>query len=1004
MQKSLLYILLSLWIISPSIAQDKCGTVKFNEQIYQFKESETHTKGFEDWINKKIQTKRLQQNNAFILADEVLTIPVVVHIVHQGEAVGIGSNIPDEQILAQIATLNEDFRRNNADASDTPSDFIGVAADTRIEFVLAKQDPEGLPTSGILRTQGSRESYGISNALELANESAWPAEDYLNIWVTNLTGDTIGFAQFPLSNLDGLNHNDNNDLVSYGLTDGVYSDYEYFGTGFNAADFSKGRTVTHETGHWLGLRHVWGDGGCSVDDYCDDTPAQSSSSSGCPIHPELSCSSNDMFQNYMDYTDDVCMNLFTTDQKNRMRVILENSPRRESLLTSKAKDEPIQVDNDLGIVSILSPAVSSCETSFTPALLVRNYGTNTITDFTIDFTFGEETVDVPPFEHTLEPLGLLEIELPDIGLASRSEDFTFKVTSVNNTTDGNQDNDCQWATILFPVKQNIPILENFTGAVDSNQTDWNISNETNASSWFYTTANNGDNTNECAVLNYFGSDPNRLGERDFLTSPVLNLTGIASVDLSFKMAFSNHPDFTHDGLAVIISTDCGTTFPIENLVYERWANDLTTTNSSNTNYTPSGIGDWKEININFGEFINEESVVIGIVGSNGSGNNMYIDDIQITTDNILDHDISIESVDNIPISSCINSFQAQVNVRNLGFQNLTQFTLSYDLGGNSVTEVYNGLDILPGKTTGFIIKHEQLLFEDGTVNYEISLPNGETDLDPRNNEMSLNYVLDDSEEDTPFKIYFASDDEVRGWTTLRRDNPSDWKYKLIELNRVLYIDNTKIEIDAGTVNYFTSPSLNVNSEEATLQFDVAYAYQSGFNDRLQVLASTNCGLMFDHIVYDKNGVNLSTSENGEIWEPTTEDDWRRESIDLSEFAYETNLRLSFAFTSQKGNNIYLDNMEMYHTTDPDTIDLSSKLRVFPNPVVDDLNIKFNYRSKQDLTVRIVSMSGKTIYEEKIENILNQIHTIRGLAGLSGLYVLNVYNSNISDSQKIMIVR
>jgi hypothetical protein len=266
---------------------------------------------------------------------KIYRIPVVVHVIHFGEPVGQGPNIADAQIFEQMEILNEDFRRRNADTVHTPPFFKNVAADARIEFVLAKEDPEGLPTNGIVRVDAS-------NAKEDHTKlSYWPAEDYMNVWVMDMGRAApyfAGSAQFPVSSLPGL-ENASDDR----LTDGVLVNYKFFGRGYETWDFSEGRTLTHEAGHFLGLLHTWGPG-CLYNDYCEDTPGSGAASYSCNETPACDGPFRVMFENFMDYSSDVCMNMFTRNQVARMHTVLEHSPRRLSLLTSHGlgpEDKPL---------------------------------------------------------------------------------------------------------------------------------------------------------------------------------------------------------------------------------------------------------------------------------------------------------------------------------------------------------------------------------------------------------------------------------------------------------------------------------------------------------------------------------------------------------------------------------------------------------------------------------------------------------------------------------------
>lgn len=274
-------------------------------------------------------TQRFLKNPQNRAVNGVITIPVVVHVVYNNST----ENISDAQIQTQIDVLNDDFRRLNADADGTWSQ----AADSEIEFCMATVDPSGNATNGITRTSTSVSAFGTNDQVKFSSQGgkdAWPADDYLNVWVCDISGGILGYAQFPGGNP---------------ATDGVVCDYQYFGTiGTATAPFNLGRTMTHEVGHYLNLRHIWGDGGCSVDDFVSDTPTSDGPNYGCAPNT-VSCGTTDMVQNYMDYSDDGCMNLFTQGQRDRMRALFDTGGARESLLTSTACGPPADPTCDDGI-------------------------------------------------------------------------------------------------------------------------------------------------------------------------------------------------------------------------------------------------------------------------------------------------------------------------------------------------------------------------------------------------------------------------------------------------------------------------------------------------------------------------------------------------------------------------------------------------------------------------------------------------------------------------------
>ena len=232
----------------------------------------------------------------------VVTIPVYVHVIYSNSA----QNISSTQINSQIAVLNNDFRKSNSDSNQVPSLFSGVAADSEIEFTLANT----------FRYADSRSSWGTNDAMKVAYPPVTP-QTHLNIWVCNIGGGILGYAQFP---------------GGPSSTDGVVISPQYFGTtGYVSAPFDKGRTATHEVGHYLNLRHIWGDGRCNRDDYVSDTPSSDRPNYGCPSFPTNHCNSTDMTMNYMDYTDDACMYMFSEGQKERMRTIFQSGGPREAM-------------------------------------------------------------------------------------------------------------------------------------------------------------------------------------------------------------------------------------------------------------------------------------------------------------------------------------------------------------------------------------------------------------------------------------------------------------------------------------------------------------------------------------------------------------------------------------------------------------------------------------------------------------------------------------------------
>ena len=231
------------------------------------------------------------------------TIPVIINILENSSG-----DVTQAQINSQIDILNEDFNNNNPNTSGAPSEFAGLVANCDIKYVLA----------GVNRKNSSKSSWGTNDAMKLSSQGGIDVTDpsvNLNIWVCNIGGGILGYAQFPGGS---------------STTDGVVIGMDYFGV--TSGVYGDGRTATHEVGHWLNLRHIWGDGRCRQDDFVADTPSSDRYNGGCPTYPTVHCKSADMTMNYMDYVYDDCMYMFTDGQNDRMRALFASGGVRESFV------------------------------------------------------------------------------------------------------------------------------------------------------------------------------------------------------------------------------------------------------------------------------------------------------------------------------------------------------------------------------------------------------------------------------------------------------------------------------------------------------------------------------------------------------------------------------------------------------------------------------------------------------------------------------------------------
>lgn len=406
----------------------RCNSTPYNEYLRQNNPNRATIEEFEGWMSQ--QVKRFNEDESLKNNEEIYTIPIIFHIVHRpvdaSPAEG-STNILSDYVYAQIEQLNDDFRQEGLGMSMHPD-----AADVHIEFCAALYDPEGneLAEPGINRinpaTHNPPLGAGIYSIAEfddvVKRNTIWDPNQYCNFWSADLGGGVIlGYAQFPDAPcVEGVGAG-NGDAD----TDGVVCLYNTIGGEDKEApntNYALGRTGTHEIGHWLGLRHIWGDGDCTADDFVADTPNAGDSNGGCPAEFPNTCDDSesdyfngtnppDMMNNYMDYSNDICFDLFTNMQRTRMRLIMGDpdeecmgSPRRESLRFSQKCSPPApligfasksstQVENTACNARMISVPMSVMIAPQNDAIL-QITATGTATSGT-DYTMGTSTVTFP---------------------------------------------------------------------------------------------------------------------------------------------------------------------------------------------------------------------------------------------------------------------------------------------------------------------------------------------------------------------------------------------------------------------------------------------------------------------------------------------------------------------------------------------------------------------------------------------------------------------------------
>jgi len=547
----------------------------------------------------------------------MITVPVVFHIVLNNPAV-----VTNDQIQAQLDTLNKDYAGLNGDSVKIPSYFKTLFGKSGIQFCLARQTPSGEPTNGIERTTTSKTSFSNSDDgvkhVASGGADAWDPSSYFNVWICPLSNGILGYGTFP----GGGNDNEQ----------GVAIDYRAIPGGSYAA-YNGGKTLTHESGHYFNLYHIWGDDGgtCTGTDFVDDTPNQGTSNSVCPTGIKTdNCTTSGngiMYQNYMDYTYDDCLVMFTTQQADRMEAAL--LAYRPSLLISSGCQLPSLYNYDAQLRSVNQPAQRICTNTFAPAITIRNRGTQTLTSLQVTTVVDNASTNSFLWTGSLAPLAFTDITVNAVTVSAGNHVLKVYLSNPNNNADQNIVNDTLTINFLYypPVSA---LSESFEGSVFP-PVGWDIVNPDEGITWQL--ANGVAKTgNSSAMMNNFNYSVT--GQLDYLRMPGINIpAGTDSAFFSFQVAAAtftniNTSNNVWDTLEVLASTDCGNTFTS---LYKKWGSNLVTHTAPVTSSFVPTASEWRKDSINISNYSGTGNLLLAFRNTTATENNIYIDDVNLRT-------------------------------------------------------------------------------------------------------------------------------------------------------------------------------------------------------------------------------------------------------------------------------------------------------------------------------------------------------------------------------------
>ncbi len=888
---------------------EKCGTMEWLQGAFRRypdyqRQFEANNRMLAEFVNRKIEE---QKNNPQARTQSTIIIPVVFHVVLN--AAGQAS-ITDAMIQAQLDTLNRDFAGLNGDSTNIPAEFQAVRGHGNIQFCLAQRTPIDLPTNGIVRVTSNTASSGPGGNDPVKSTAAggsdpWDPTRFFNIWLCDASG-LLGYATFPPGAPGG------SPLAEQGVVVEAQSV-----PGGAAAPYNKGRTLTHEAGHYFNLYHIWGDSNCGNDQVAD-TPTQTNETFGCPSgNLAAGCGSPNppgrMYQNFMDYTDDGCMTMFTNGQNIRSEASI--TLFRASLLTSNGcTPPPPAAGNDSRISAILVPvngSTTGCPT-VTPVVTIQNLGSNTLTSATINVRLNGGGPITSNWTGSLaqgasQNVTLAPLALPSIGA------YTLQVhtTLPNGQVDAVASNDTATAAFSRIAASTLPAVNTFETSFLP--TGWsNVNPNSDALEWFrFSPAGGaaGGSTWAAAIDNYFYNVP---GSIDDIRTNVITTTGLLATDsiwVSFDLAHKNYPG-QNDRLQVVVSNDCGATF---NVIWEKAGAILATAGSSTGYYTSPAPGDWVNQRASIGQnLFGSGQIIVGIRNVNDWGNVIWVDNINI--DLKPRKDLASQAIVRPNLTEC-GPFAPSLTVRNNGGETITAFKTGYTVNNGAPVIQTHNITLVPGATTTVTFANITLPTGTNTIRLFCADPvsgNPGVDTETGNDTLTRTVLvppvlnnLTEGFEGTTFP--------PANWLRLNPNNDAiTWVRAAPGRNSGFsaFIDNWTFNT-FGRFDMLQTPGINTNNADSLIiSFDVAHRPYPGALDRLRVLLSSDCGNTFTS-VYNKSGATLGTgaATTANFVSPLASE-WRTERVAVGAPTLGASALIHFENLSDWGNNIFIDNINI----------------------------------------------------------------------------------------------
>lgn len=892
--------------------QRSCPTFELMEQAFQADPSARLRYA----RTQQLLEQQAQQNreNPQARVQAIITVPVVVHVMLPAAQQAL---VTDAIIQNQLDTLNFYYGGSpfNQDSLRVYEPFRTAYGRSEIRFCLAQRTPADLPTTGITRTETATIYDGTNTP---GNAIVWDPTKYLNIWVVNGGGSgLLGYSYTPGTWSPSDPHQ------------GFVNDYRAFGSGpgqssggYHFNEYNGGKTAVHEIGHYFNLAHTWGPNnsgnpGCTLTDGCADTPPTSGPFFGCPgsVPVTNACSPaapGVMWQNHMDYADDRCMLLFTKDQATRMMTAINTAPDRVGLITSNGcVAPPPAAGNDSRISAILSPANTSTTacSPIVPVVTIQNLGSNPLTSATINVRLNATTV-TQNWTGNLAQGQTANVTLNSLAVPTNGT-HTLKIytTLPNGLVDANPTNDTTTVEFTKIAPVSIPTSHDFETVFMPG--GWGVNNPDGATTWgWYIPGANSATATAMDNYTYEAYD-----EVDDIRTTVISTTGLLSNDsilVTWDLAHKNFPG-QNDKLQILVSNNCGASYTT---VWEKEGAGLATAGSTTAFYTTPVASDWVRQRASIGQnLFGSGQIQVVFRNVNDFGNVVWIDNINISIKPR--KDMQVTAVLRPNPTECTPSMAPSITVRNNGGELVTGFKVGYIL--NNAAPVYQTFNIPLANAATTTVTLSNITPASGTNTIKLFVADPITaspgpDGTPANDTITRVFAV-------PVTVASISEGfegaqfAPSNWIIRNPNNNGTWMRTNVgnQSSYSAFIDNWSVNTFLQRDALEAPPINTTNAEGATISFDVAHRNYPFSFDSLRVRVSKDCGVTYT-TVYSKSGSDLATGL--ELEDPYTTppaSEWRRETISLDNSFMGGNLIVQFENTSDYGNNIFLDNINIVPT-------------------------------------------------------------------------------------------